>query len=152
MIWKDLDISGYEVSINGEVRNKITGKVLKTHINNKGYIRVNLKKINYAIHRLLAIAFIPNPENKPIIDHINDIRTDNRVENLQWVSQSENIRKKKIPANSGITFNKSNTYTVRINSYNKVYCCGNYATYEEALIARRNAEITHYGDLKRFGE
>jgi len=39
MIWKDLDISGYEVSINGEVRNKITGKVLKTHINNKGYMQ-----------------------------------------------------------------------------------------------------------------
>jgi hypothetical protein len=94
-IWKS--IKGYEglyeVSNLGNVKRK--GFELKK-IDRNGYYRVCLqknKKRNWrSINRLVAEAFIPNPENKPQVNHINAIKTDNRVENLEWTTGIENIR------------------------------------------------------------
>ena len=70
-------------------------KILKNYLSKRGYYVVNLsqnsKSTQFKIHKLVATAFIPNPENKPQIDHINTDRTDNRVENLRWVSNKENM-------------------------------------------------------------
>lgn len=95
-VWKD--IQGYEglyqVSNLGRVKSLRRSKIRKLYKDDKGYFRVTLKKKgkskNFQIHRLVATAFIPNPENKPEVDHINTIRTDNRVQNLRWVTSSEN--------------------------------------------------------------
>ena len=75
------------------------------------------------IHRLVAEHYIPNPENKPQVDHINRIRNDNRAENLRWVNQAENnlnmkLRKCNITGHKNITFrNDRNNYCVskRVN-------------------------------------
>lgn len=104
-IWKD--ITGYEkyyqVSNMGNVRAKhFYGKNLSTKDNgiknltlvksSTGYYVVSLKGKQFHVHRLVAKEFIPNIENKPCIDHINTIKTDNRVENLRWVTQKENLK------------------------------------------------------------
>lgn len=107
VIWKPVvGYEGYyEVSNNGEIRSldrvvggngkhKIQGCIMCPQKGRSGYLQVNLCKNGickpHKIHRLIAIAFIPNPINKPEIDHINTRRDDNRVENLRWVTNFEN--------------------------------------------------------------
>lgn len=72
----------------------IKGRIIRQFIDKKGYLTVRLWKDGKSklllLHRIVAKIFIPNPENKPCIDHINTIRTDNRIENLRWVSAKEN--------------------------------------------------------------
>ncbi len=83
-IWKD--IVGYEgkyrISNFGKVFSIISERLLSPG-KICGYLSVNLCGKQYRVHRLVAMAFIPNPEGKPYIDHINTIKTDNRVENLR---------------------------------------------------------------------
>lgn len=98
------DIPGYEgiyqVSNLGRVRSlnfRRSGneKIMNTTVGHDGYSRVSLFKNyirkKYTVHRLIALVFIPNPDNKPCIDHINGNRSDNRVDNLRWCTNKENM-------------------------------------------------------------
>lgn len=102
-------IDGYEnysISDNGVVINEITGKVKSQFIDKKGYSIVTLfkdnKSKNLKIHRLVATAFIPNKNSLPQINHINGIKTDNRVENLEWCTSNENIKHRYYVLKNGV--------------------------------------------------
>lgn len=114
-VWKD--IKGYEgiyqISNYGRVYSLVSNRILKPSLSPKGYVRVRLCvdniKTNHSIHRLVAEAFISNPDKKPCINHINTVRDDNRVENLEWCTYKENSNnpitveryKNKTPWNKG---------------------------------------------------
>jgi hypothetical protein len=88
--WRDtLSLEGYQVSNKGRVRDKETQIVYKGTLNKRdGGLEFKACKM----HRLVAEVFIPNPENKPYVDHIDTDRTNNDVTNLRWVTQEENMR------------------------------------------------------------
>ena len=81
----------YEISNLGRVRNYATSRVLKPFQDNHGYARITLPgNKKYKLHRLVAIQWVPNPDDKPQVAHLDADRTNARVDNLMWVTQSEN--------------------------------------------------------------
>ena len=80
----------YFVSSEGRIFHD--GRMLSGSIHKDGYIFVNIRGKKYAKHRVVAEAFIPNPENKPFVNHIDGNKQNNRVDNLEWCTQSENIK------------------------------------------------------------
>lgn len=107
-IWKDIPgwENRYQVSSLGKIRSlnfKQTGKIkiMSGVTDIRGYKSIAFrpngrksKQKHYMIHRLVAEVFIPNPDDKPFVNHKNGKREDNRVDNLEWVTRSENERHK----------------------------------------------------------
>lgn len=148
-IWKKYPLNEkYEVSTLGRVKNSETQQILKPAKNPQtGYLCVNLCRKTTTIHRMVAMAFIPNPENKLLVDHINTIKTDNRLENLRWVTHSENSRneitlKRNIESHKGIIpseecKNKKRDMAKKI----KIRCVENNTYYESIKDCGRKTGI-----------
>lgn len=128
-IWKDiLDYEGiYQISNYGRVYNIKSNRYLVTYTDKDGYIRLTLfknkKSKNISVHRLIGINFIPNPENKPFINHKNGIKDDNKIENLEWVTAAENnLHKYKILGHKGTKpmlgkFSNNSPKSKKVNQY-----------------------------------
>lgn len=80
----------YDILPDGRILNKRWNRFLKPQLNNKGYGRVQLCGNFYFVHRLVAEKYIPNPNNLPQVNHKDGDKTNNSVENLEWVSNQEN--------------------------------------------------------------
>lgn len=125
------DITGYEglyaVTEDGQIWSYRNNSFLKGEYLKSGYIRYSLqangKRIRKLGHRLVAETFLENPNNLPQVDHINGDKTNNSVENLRWVSQSDNIK---------------NRPKIQVN---KIYCFENKKIYCSQLAAARDLKI-----------
>lgn len=130
--WRDIvGFEGYQVSNYGQVKSlnyRRTSKeqILRQTTNRDGYKVILLKKKHCSVHRLVAQAFIPNPDGKSDVNHISGNKTDNTVFNLEWTTRKENVRH---AFESGLASNKY---------------------HEKKIICHQNGEI--YNSLKEAGE
>jgi hypothetical protein len=159
-----VDLMGYEglymINKEGDVYGYKYKKILKQHINYKGYLFVHISKENNGktplIHRLIAIQFIPNPNNYPQIDHIDRDKKNNNINNLRWVNNSinqQNTEKRK-SNNSGYknicTEKGGKTYegwriSIKYNNtlWRKCYSKANYTL--EQVVEIRNNKYKEFG-------
>ena len=166
------DYPGYYISEDGKIYSYKTGVIieLKPQLKKNGYLQIGLhnKGIHryVTIHRLVAEAFIPNPDNLPEVNHKDEDKSNNRINNLEWCTGSYNSRhgsrisrisntvccdknfsrKDNTTGRKGVFKNsKSNTYWVRIaGKY-----IGSYKTFEDAVQAREKAELEYMEGYKR---
>ena len=86
----------YDITKEGVIINLKTNRKYKGTIGNNGYLTFNTKRnnknYNYLVHRLIAIKYIPNPNNYPVINHIDGNKLNNSIDNLEWCTQSDNIK------------------------------------------------------------
>jgi len=149
--------SKYLISNKGNIKCKFSGKVLKKNIGSHGYFTIylsdddNIKK-QYLIHRLVCLTFLENLENKTIVDHIDCNTLNNDVNNLRYVTKSENAQNSKIPINNktsykGLSFNKRiNKYEAYINLHGKKYHLGYFKKFDDAKMARYRKACEMFGD------
>ena len=147
------EIPGYEgkyaVSDLGNVKNLKTGRILKPGINTRGYLQVGLsipkprRVQGYRVHVLVAMAFLghqPDPTREIVIDHINANKADNRLANLQIVTQRHNVSKaysRNLP--TGVYNHTKGRYVARLNTKGQNFYLGIFNTIEEASEAYQNA-------------
>lgn len=123
-----IPIKGYEnylVTEQGQIINSKTGRALKPSITANGYYRVNLRKNGQTktlyIHRIVAEAFIPNPNNYNEVNHIDEDKTNNNVENLEWVTHKSNINHATCQRRKGETNTTRNGKPVLCIETNQIY-------------------------------
>ena len=142
----------YIVSNLGNVINLETGRILKQRFDRDGYKRLNLKGKIVNVHRITAIAFIPNPQNKPCVDHIDGNRANNNVSNLRWATYTENCRNSTLSKNNttgikGVKKIAENKYTAGITISRQVIHLGTFKTLEEAKEARQKKANEIFGEF-----
>ncbi len=145
----------YSVSNFGNVKNNKTGRILKQALKRDGYYGVVLSKNgkvkDFKVHRLVALTLIPNPKNKPQVDHINNIRTDNNINNLRWATHQENQFNMGMFATNtsgikGVVWAKDrNKWLARIKIDGILISLGYFNTIEEAQKKRINAANAMFG-------
>lgn len=159
--WRD--IKGYEglyqVSNLGQVRNK-EGKILKSNVRNRlGHtcyffkLSINSRRKNFFAHRLVAQAFLPNPNNQPCVDHVDRNPFNNCSLNLRWASHSENQRNRRKQINKSSSYKgvsklktKEEKWLSRLSLSGKTFRLGQFYCQHAAARKYNQAAIFHFDD------
>ncbi len=155
--FKAIENYDYSISNHGNVKNNITGIILKPGLNKQGYYQVGFSKNgvrkHFLVHRLVANAFIPNPENKPEVDHIDNCRINNKFNNLRFCSHQENqfnkgLTKQNKSGIKGVYFDKVNGYwRAQIQHDGRIKSLGVFHKLEDAAKARQQAAKELFGEF-----
>jgi len=154
--WKDiLDYENYEVSNLGNVRNKKTGRILKSY-DKGGYAVISLSKTKgklFQIHRLVCQAFIPNPENKPQVNHKDKNGLNNNVSNIEWNTVLEN----NIHRSNGVTQTTNQNMSIyrvdkdtgeKLEKYDSIELAGEWA-FKQGLVKNIHSGKTNISNMIR---
>ena len=151
--------SNYQISNFGNCKNVLTDRIFKPGIRS-GYLFVNLRSDNdigrKSIHKMVALAFILNPENKRCVDHIDHDKTNNNVNNLRYATDSENCQNRSITSKNtsgavGVSFRSDiNKWCANIRVNKKQKHLGFFVLKEDAIRVRQEAEIQHYGEFRNI--
>lgn len=146
IIWKTLvyqgnEYSNFEISNYGQLRNIKTNTIYKTTFNKRGYVQVCVslghkdKKKLFKIHKAVAETFIMNPENKPQVNHKDGNKQNNHVDNLEWVTNAENM---KHAAENGLTAHRlgADNQSSKLNIEDVIYIRENYKPYDSEYGSR----------------
>lgn len=144
-------LSDYDITMDGQVINKHTGKALKLQPNGKGYLRFGLHTENgrrmFFVHRIVAEMYIPNPENKPQVNHIDGNKQNNNVNNLEWVTNIEN--RKHAIANDLHTMGEKCSWSKL--TWRKVNYIRNHPEISREVLAKRyNVTKGTIDDVRKF--
>ena len=148
----------YQISNFGNCKNITTGRILKGGIEGNGYLVVGLQnngeRSMKKIHKLVANAFLENPENKKCVDHKDRCRTNNHLSNLRYATGSENSQNASMKATNssgtvGISWDKKqNKWRANITINGSQKSIGRFTKKEDAILARANAEIQYFKDFR----
>lgn len=108
--------------ISNKGRFRRNSNMRKQFIDTDGYYRCHIGNKKPRVHRLVAEAFIPNPENKPVVDHIDGCKTNNNVDNLRWVTVQENAQ---AASDMGLNTNGEKTFIFAVDSDKNAYLFNN---------------------------
>ena len=155
-VWRSIEnYDNYVVSSFGRVKNTKTGKVLKASDNGHGYLIIDLYenaiRKSYQVHRLVANAFINNPDNKNCVDHKDNNRTNNNISNLRFATSKENNQNRKLSSRNtsgckGVCFDKrAKKWHAQIKIDGIRVHIGYYDNLEDAKIARVNRANEAFG-------
>lgn len=152
--WKPIeDYENYSVSTFGRIRKECNKKILKPSLNTTKYYMIDLvnneKYTKQLVSRLVAKAFLINPENKPFVDHINGKVLDNHFLNLKWATRQENGINRKLQTNNktghtGIS-KRGDKYCSQLRTKGKTINLGIYEKLEDAIKARKEGELKYFG-------
>ena len=162
--WKSVNgFANYEISSCGRVRNATTERMLKSSDNGQGYLKINLYKAGkpstMKIHKLVAEAFVDNPEGKRCVDHIDSNRKNNNWENLRPATHLENNRhvtKTSKPTSSiykGVDYDKRmGMWRARIRTQEKRIHLGFFTSERQAGIAYNLAAVQHHTNFAKLND
>ena len=162
-LFKRIDgYDNYSISNQGRVRNDSTNYILKPSKDKQGYFRVGLSKNGksktHSVHRLIGLTFLENPDNKPIVDHIDGDPTNNNIKNLRWAlyDQSAWNTKSSNPYGKGVyktscpeLYNGEPYFYSTICHKGKIYRLGIFKTAEEASIVYQAKAKELFGEFYR---
>lgn len=119
------NLDGYYASSDGRIWSTKSNSWRKP-FNNNGYLQLRINGETYKVHRLIALAFIPNPYNLETVDHVNEDKTDNRPENLRWMTRVDNKsrswRKRVVCETTGVIYNSIEEASKETGCHKSLVC------------------------------